>query len=83
MYGARVHAGVGGKPARGHRAAARAREALLGLGPLMEQHDRFPDRTNVQLVRVENAHEITVRVWERGVGETQSSGPSPALQRPR
>ena len=52
------------------------REALLGLGPLVEQHERFPDRTNVQLVRVENVHEITVRVWERGAGETQSSGTS-------
>jgi diaminopimelate epimerase len=52
------------------------RDALLRLGPALESHERFPDRTNVQLVRVDGAHELTVRVWERGVGETQASGTS-------
>ena len=52
------------------------REALLRLGPLIENHERFPDRTNVQLVRVESPHELTVGVWERGAGETLSSGTS-------
>lgn len=52
------------------------REALLGLGPLVEQHPRFPERTNVQLVRVDGPHDVTVRVWERGVGETAASGTS-------
>ncbi len=52
------------------------REALLGLGPLVEHHPRFPDRTNVQLVRVDGPHTITVRVWERGAGETLASGTS-------
>lgn len=51
-------------------------ETLLRLGSALETHDRFPDRTNVQLVRVDGAHELTVRVWERGVGETQASGTS-------
>ena len=46
------------------------------LGPLLEQHSRFPDRTNVQLIRVDGEHELTVRVWERGAGETLSSGTS-------
>ena len=52
------------------------RELLLRLGPELETHERFPDRTNVQLVRVDGANELTVRVWERGVGETQASGTS-------
>jgi diaminopimelate epimerase len=46
------------------------------LGPLLERHPRFPQRTNVQLVRVDGAHDLTVGVWERGVGETLSSGTS-------
>ena len=46
------------------------------LGPLLETHDRFPDRTNVQVVRVERPGEVTARVWERGVGETSASGTS-------
>jgi len=52
------------------------RAELLRLGPLVENHERFPDRTNVQLVRVDGDHDITVAVWERGAGETLSSGTS-------
>jgi diaminopimelate epimerase len=46
------------------------------LGPLLETHERFPDRTNVQVVRVERPGEVRARVWERGVGETSASGTS-------
>jgi diaminopimelate epimerase len=46
------------------------------LGPGIERHPRFPERTNVQLVRVGGDHDLTVRVWERGAGETLSSGTS-------
>jgi len=46
------------------------------LGPLLERHPRFPERTNVQVVRVERPGEVTARVWERGVGETEASGTS-------
>ena len=52
------------------------RAELLRLGPLVEHHARFPERTNVQLVRVDGEHELTVGVWERGAGETLSSGTS-------
>ncbi len=52
------------------------REELLRLGPVVETHERFPERTNVQLVRVDGPHELTVGVWERGAGETLSSGTS-------
>jgi diaminopimelate epimerase len=46
------------------------------VGPLLEKHPRFPDRTNVQLARLEAPGKITARVWERGVGETSASGTS-------
>jgi diaminopimelate epimerase len=46
------------------------------LGPLIETHGRFPKRTNVQLVRIDGQNEVTVGIWERGAGETLSSGTS-------
>jgi diaminopimelate epimerase len=46
------------------------------LGPRLERHPRFPERTNVQVVRVERPGEVRARVWERGVGETAASGTS-------
>jgi diaminopimelate epimerase len=52
------------------------RAELLRLGPLVENHPRFADRTNVQLVRIDSAREVTAAVWERGAGETLSSGTS-------
>ena len=52
------------------------REDVRRLGPLVEHHPRFPARTNVQLVRVDGPHDVTVGVWERGAGETLASGSS-------
>ena len=52
------------------------RAELLRLGPLVETHERFPERTNVQLVRADGMHDLAVGVWERGAGETLSSGTS-------
>jgi diaminopimelate epimerase len=49
---------------------------LLTIGPLVENHPRFPERTNVQLVQVDSRQEVSVGVWERGAGETLSSGTS-------
>jgi len=61
-------------------AVVRRRESvradLLRLGPTIESHARFPDRTNVQLVRVDGLHSVTALVWERGAGETSASGSS-------
>ena len=61
-------------------AVVRRRESqradLLRLGPLIESHERFPGRTNVQLVRVDDLHAVTALVWERGAGETSASGSS-------
>ena len=44
------------------------------LGPLIENHSLFPERTNVIFVRVVDRNNIEERLWERGVGETESSG---------
>lgn len=44
------------------------------LGPLIENHPNFPERTNVIFVRVRDRGNIEERIWERGVGETESSG---------
>ncbi len=44
------------------------------IGRLIETHRAFPERTNVEFVRVRNRQNIEVRVWERGVGVTESSG---------
>lgn len=59
------HAVVEGDPA-----------AVAELGPRLETHPRFPNRTNVQVARVDGPGEVTARVWERGVGETSASGSS-------
>ncbi len=44
------------------------------LGAEIEAHPRFPRRTNVSFVRQVDEHTIDVRFWERGAGETMSSG---------
>jgi len=49
---------------------------LPRVGPLLERHPRFPERTNVQVARVDSPGRVTARVWERGVGETSASGTS-------
>ena len=43
-------------------------------GSRLEADTRFPNRINVEFVRVEDRHDIRMRVWERGVGETRSCG---------
>jgi len=49
-------------------------EMVLGIGPKVETNQAFPRRTNVEFVRVDNPGEITMRVWERGSGETLACG---------
>ena len=44
------------------------------IGKEIENHSRFPDRTNVVFVRVVDRTLIELRIWERGVGETTASG---------
>lgn len=47
---------------------------VCGIGALIERHPFFPNRANVEFVRVEADGSVTMRVWERGVGETQACG---------
>lgn len=44
------------------------------IGPLFENHDLFPKRTNTEFVKVLNRKEVKMRVWERGTGETLACG---------
>lgn len=44
------------------------------LGPLLERHERFPERVNVGFMQIVNAGEVKLRVFERGVGETLACG---------
>ncbi len=47
---------------------------LHSLGPLVERHDLFPNRTNFEVIRMLGGDKAEMRVWERGVGETLSCG---------
>lgn len=47
---------------------------LNEIGPKVEHHPLFPQRTNFEIARVVNEKTIEVRVWERGAGETLSCG---------
>ena len=49
-------------------------EKVLGKGPLAEIHERFPDRSNIEFVRIVGKNEAEMRVWERGSGETMACG---------
>jgi diaminopimelate epimerase len=44
------------------------------LGGEIEVNQLFPNRTNIEFIRVISRSDIEVRYWERGVGKTQSSG---------
>jgi len=44
------------------------------MGAEIERHPHFPNRTNVSFVKAMDEHSIDVRFWERGAGETMSSG---------
>ena len=44
------------------------------LGPILEAHPRFPNRVNVGFAERIDEHEINLRVFERGVGETEACG---------
>lgn len=44
------------------------------VGPYFENHDRFPERTNTEYVKVIDKNHVEMRVWERGTGETLACG---------
>lgn len=47
---------------------------LEKIGPYFENHQRFPDRTNTEFIRIQDRGHIQMRVWERGSGETWACG---------
>ncbi|NBJ93658.1 diaminopimelate epimerase [Parablautia muri] len=47
---------------------------LEKIGPLFENHVRFPNRTNTEFVKVLDRENVQMRVWERGTGETLACG---------
>ncbi len=49
-------------------------ERFNRLGAILEKHTFFPDATNVEFATVDAPDTIRIRIWERGVGPTQSSG---------
>lgn len=59
-----------------HSGESWSREDLLTLGPALEHHAIFPNRTNVQLAVPTGPAELFILIWERGAGETQASGSS-------
>ena len=44
------------------------------LGPKIENHELFPERTNVTFAQINDENNITVNVWERGAGLTKACG---------
>jgi diaminopimelate epimerase len=51
-------------------------EKARQLGPLVENHEMFPSRINMQLLKVINRNTIEIQIWERGAGYTLASGSS-------
>lgn len=49
-------------------------ELVLGAGPELERHSAFPDRANIEFVKVIDGETVRMRVWERGSGETLACG---------
>ena len=47
---------------------------LQRLGPAIERHPLFPNRTNVSFVKIETPNRLRILIWERGVGPTKASG---------
>lgn len=47
---------------------------LARVGPMLEHHPLFPERANISLAKVTSRQDITLKVWERGVGLTRACG---------
>ena len=47
---------------------------IASVGPLLEKHSFFPQKTNVEFVQKIDEHTLRMRVWERGAGITQACG---------
>ena len=51
-----------------------AKVDLPALGPKIERHPKFPERTNVEFVHILDEDNLVMRIWERGSGVTMASG---------
>ena len=47
---------------------------LKQIGPLIENHELFPEKTNVTFAQIKDSNNILVNVWERGAGQTKACG---------
>ena len=47
---------------------------VQGVGTLLESHERFPQKVNVGFMQIIDEHNVKLRVFERGVGETMACG---------
>ncbi len=47
---------------------------ILEIGPILERHNLFPNRVNVEFAKIKSTDSIEMRVWERGSGETMACG---------
>ncbi len=56
--------------------AEMSEEKARQLGPFVENHKMFPNRINMQLLKVIDRENIEIRIWERGAGYTLASGSS-------
>lgn len=50
------------------------RAPVARLGPLLERHERFPNRANIGFMQIDDRSHVRLRVFERGAGETQACG---------
>lgn len=53
-----------------------SKNLALRLGPAIENHQLFPNRINIQLLKVIDRNNIQIEIWERGAGYTLASGSS-------
>ena len=53
-----------------------SKEMAIKLGPSLENHPNFPNRTNVQFLEIIDRNRIKIEIWERGAGYTLASGSS-------
>ena len=53
-----------------------SKDLALKLGPLVENHPLFPNKINVQLLKIADRRNIQIEIWERGAGYTLASGSS-------
>ncbi len=53
-----------------------SKEAALSIGPLVENNPLFPNRINVQFLKILDKENIRIEIWERGAGYTLASGSS-------